>query len=255
MYGYKVKDKKTSRITDVVELSLPPMQFDTMAVWTELPGEIKRQFVGYRYENGRNKRHYDQFDRGGLHAIEHVLCSLAPMEVRCDPGDLSCQHTRRDGDLHRDKLLLFETARGGTGLAQRLGPALGRLLRAAHKVVSECGCAEGCHGCIVLGSCYEEGLDKAAAREILTYLVQGGRMDGGGGAEGKGKEVARSSSSSLVVEPKEEVGGGGSEAEVGEMEDEKTTSGAKGGGKEESAPAGGGGGGRAAAKTKKRQRK
>lgn len=173
------------------------MQYDTMAVWTELPGEIKRHFVGYRHENGRNKRHYDRFDRGGLHAIEHVLCSLAPMEVRCDPSDLSCQHTRRDGDLHRDKLLLFETARGGTGLAQRLGPALGRLLRAAHKVVNECGCAEGCHGCIVSGTCYEEGLDKEAAREILTYLVQGGKMDGigfggagsvGGGTAGKAKE-------------------------------------------------------------------
>ena len=205
VYGYKVKDKKTSRITDVVELSLPPMEYDTMAVWTELPGEIKRPFVGYRHENGRNKRNFDRFDRGGLHAIEHVLCSLAPMEVRCDPSDLSCQHTRRDGDLHRDKLLLFETARGGTGLAQRLGPALGRLLKAAHKVVSECGCAEGCHGCIVLGSCYEEGLDKEAAKEILTYLVQGGS---GAGGERKGESVGRD-------------GGGGKEAPVEEMEEKK----------------------------------
>lgn len=209
MYGYKVKDKKTSRITDVVELSLPPMQYDTMAVWTELPGEIKRHFVGYRHENGLNKRHFDRFDRGGLHAIEHVLCSLAPMEVRCDPSDLSCQHTRRDGDLHRDKLLLFETARGGTGLAQRLGPALGRLLRAAEKVVSECGCAEGCHGCIVSGSCYEEGLDKAAAKEILTYLVQGGRMDGLGGGGGGGSSAG-------------EGEGGGKEAVVEELEEKKS---------------------------------
>lgn len=170
---------------------------------------------------------------GGLHAIEHVLCSLAPMEVRCDPSDLSCQHTRRDGDLHRDKLLLFETARGGTGLAQRLGPALGRLLRAAHKVVSECGCAEGCYGCIVSGSCYEEGLDKVAAREILTYLVQGGRMDGleGGGSSGVGGDSAGKA--------KEEGGGGG-----GDGDNVKET--AAQGGFAGKAKEGGGGGGKEA---------
>jgi len=221
VYGYKVKDKKTSRITDVVELSLPHMQYDTMAVWTELPGEIKRHFVGWRHENGRNRRHYDQYDRGGLHAIEHVLCSLAPMEVRCDPSDLSCQHTRRDGDLHRDKLLIFETARGGTGLAQRLGPALGRLLRAAHKVVSECGCAEGCHGCIVSGSCYEEGLDKVAAKEILTYLVQGGRRDGLRGSSGSSGVAESGSDGVSAGNVKEEGEGGCGEAEVKEKKEEE----------------------------------
>lgn len=34
----QVRDKKTARITDVVELSLPPMEYDTAALWTELPG-------------------------------------------------------------------------------------------------------------------------------------------------------------------------------------------------------------------------
>jgi hypothetical protein len=34
----QVRDKKTARITDVVELSLPPMEYNTAALWTELPG-------------------------------------------------------------------------------------------------------------------------------------------------------------------------------------------------------------------------
>jgi hypothetical protein len=39
-----VRDKRSLRITDVVELQLPPMQYDTVAVWAELPAEIKQRF-------------------------------------------------------------------------------------------------------------------------------------------------------------------------------------------------------------------
>jgi ATP-dependent helicase YprA (DUF1998 family) len=62
-----------------------------MAVWVEVPLEIKRRFA----------QNPDRFDRGGLHAIEHVLMSIAPLEVMCDPADLSCQHTRRHTDINR----------------------------------------------------------------------------------------------------------------------------------------------------------
>lgn len=41
--------------------------------------------------------------------------------------------------------------------------------------------------CIVLGSCYEPEIDKAAAQEILGYLMAGGQvavMSAGAGAAG-----------------------------------------------------------------------
>lgn len=99
MYGYKVRDKLTARVTDAVDLYLPPMEYDTMAVWlTELPHELRQRFREY---GPGGKPHYTRFGQAGLHAIEHVLISLAPLEIMCDPQDLSCQHTRRDTDLHQ----------------------------------------------------------------------------------------------------------------------------------------------------------
>lgn len=41
----QVRDKKTARITDVVELSLPPMEYDTQALWTELPGTCSGVYI------------------------------------------------------------------------------------------------------------------------------------------------------------------------------------------------------------------
>lgn len=99
VYGYKVKDKKTHRVTDTVELFLPPLQFDTTAVWLpHLPPDLRHQFRDY----GPGGKHiYTRFGQAGLHAIEHLLISLAPLHVMCDPADLSCQHTRRETDLHQ----------------------------------------------------------------------------------------------------------------------------------------------------------
>jgi DEAD/DEAH box helicase domain-containing protein len=71
----------------------------------------------------------------------------------------------------RDKLLLYETHRGGMGLAERLSGAFDALLRSAQRIITECPCEVGCLSCVLLGSCYEEGVDKAAAAEILSALL------------------------------------------------------------------------------------
>jgi len=165
VYGYRVKDKRTMRVRDEVELHLPAMEYQTVACWLELPPTLpKSLFPPHEQE---------RYDRGGLHAIEHLLISLAPLELFCEPSDWSCQHTRRDTDLNRLKLLLFETARGGMGLSTQMAGALGKLLRSAQKIVSKCPCENGCLECILLPSCYEDGLDKEAANIILQALVGG----------------------------------------------------------------------------------
>lgn len=66
---------------------------------TLIAGDIRRRFRVFRGQPPRPS--HDRYDRFGLHAVEHLLISLAPLVVPCDPGDLSCQHTRRDTDLHR----------------------------------------------------------------------------------------------------------------------------------------------------------
>ena len=59
-------------------------------------------------------------DRGGLHALEHAMMSMAPLCCDIDGSELSCQHTRRDSDPNRYLLLLFETQKGGAGMATKL---------------------------------------------------------------------------------------------------------------------------------------
>jgi DEAD/DEAH box helicase domain-containing protein len=155
-------------------------------VWCELPTDVK-QFLRTAVRD---------FDRGALHAIEHVLLSIAPLHALCEIGDLSCQHTRRDGDRNRcaqcckykyagihllhctgvsDLLLLFETSRGGSGLSAVVSSRWFALLDAALRVLQSCACAQGCPQCVHVSQCgdYNEGLDKGAAKLTLTMLLHG----------------------------------------------------------------------------------
>eukprot|EP00638_Chattonella_subsalsa_P000234 CAMPEP_0117767162 /NCGR_PEP_ID=MMETSP0947-20121206/21430_1 /TAXON_ID=44440 /ORGANISM="Chattonella subsalsa, Strain CCMP2191" /LENGTH=1052 /DNA_ID=CAMNT_0005590729 /DNA_START=41 /DNA_END=3200 /DNA_ORIENTATION=+ len=162
VYGYRHRDKRTTEILEMVDVFLPPTEFQTLAMWLEIPPSVKDHVVSL----GRD------YDKGGLHAIEHVLISLAPASVMCDQADLSCQHTRRDGDINRDKLLLFETQRGGLGLSEKLMQQFVLLLQTAKEIIQSCNCEDGCLSCIQLGRCgeYNEGLEKDAALDILNLL-------------------------------------------------------------------------------------
>jgi ATP-dependent helicase YprA (DUF1998 family) len=147
-----------------------------------------------------------EFDHAAVHAAEHALAALAPLIVPCDVDDLGMQVpspprpacvracvpaprvcswpqlaavpcqcvqcTRRKGDVHREKLLLFERSEGGSGLVQGLAGNFAALIRLACQTVGACECESGCPSCIHLSCCgeYNEVLSKAGALVLLQHL-------------------------------------------------------------------------------------
>ncbi|MBC7106169.1 MAG: DEAD/DEAH box helicase, partial [Firmicutes bacterium] len=72
--GYAVK--KYDRVAGVHELVLPPLEFDTTAVWVHLP----------ETPDSAACRQGDW--EGGLHAAEHALIAAAPLLAMCDRWDV-----------------------------------------------------------------------------------------------------------------------------------------------------------------------
>ena len=168
VYGYRKCAKAGGRVLELcdAERSLPPMEYQTRGVWLELPSKL-RDALHARGE---------AYARGGLHALEHLVIALAPLCATCEPGDLGCQCTRREGDEHAERLLLFERGRhGGVGVAEALHGEMPRLLQAAQARLESCDCEDGCLACVHMAGCgeYNEGLEKHAARAILRWLLQG----------------------------------------------------------------------------------
>ena len=193
IYAYEKRSKKTGTVIDKLDVHQPSFELETHAVWCEVPLECQQAYftakeTGVCVKKGkRGKRNVEvyegEYDRGCLHAIEHVLCSICPLVVTCDPRDLSCQHTRRDGDVNRYYLLLFETTKGGLGIAEKLAENWIELLTAAYEAIANCPCALGCLSCIYSPSCGDKnsGLDKPGAELLLSLLL-------GKEAKGRGKE-------------------------------------------------------------------
>ena len=167
VYGYRKKSKAGGRLLEMYDLErpLPPMEYETRALWLELPHEL-RDALEVRGE---------AYARGGLHALEHLCIGLAPLCATCESSDLGCQCTRREGDEHAERFLIFERRRGGVGVADALLVELPRLLQAAQARLEACDCEEGCLACVHMSGCgeYNEGLEKPAAKAILRWLLQG----------------------------------------------------------------------------------
>lgn len=204
VYGYRRKARATGRLIEVADLDapLPPDETETVGLWLEPPSALRDggtptgiggppggiwnlstdgdPSAGARSSGSGSAPHHGGYARGGLHAVEHLLIGLAPLVVSCDRADLGCQCTRRRGDEHAERLLIFERRPGGAGITQQLLPRLGELLAAAHRRLAACGCGApgGCPGCIQLPQCgeYNEGLDRRAADRVLRWALG---MDGG----------------------------------------------------------------------------
>jgi hypothetical protein len=194
IYGYRKKRSSDSQVIDMPDVFMPPLEYllrphnipsrsfnlppvncgsdasaivrsryETFGMWIGIPAVVREEVVGAGWA----------VERGGLHAVEHLLITLCPLLVHTEPNDLKCQCTRRKGDGCAEYIMLFEANKGGIGLAGRIADTIEQLLAAALRRIVGCHCLMGCSSCIHLQNCgdYNEGLDKAAAIYILCRLL------------------------------------------------------------------------------------
>lgn len=108
----------------------------------------------------------------GLHAVEHVLSALFPLEILCarhDVGGLSIDY---HSDTGRSTIFVHETHPGGVGLARAGYEEIESLLEKARGTIVDCPCTSGCPECIHSPHCgvRNADLDKQLAEVILRQL-------------------------------------------------------------------------------------
>ena len=164
VYGYRKKSRSDGRLLELIDFeeSLPAHAYDTRGIWIEPPSAVRDDLVARGHE----------YARGALHAIEHMLVSLAPLVMACENDELGCQCTRRRGDTHSERIVLFEKKKGALGISGLLLHKLDPLLLACQQRLKSCTCQDGCPSCIFMPGCgeYNEGLEKAGAIALLGHL-------------------------------------------------------------------------------------
>lgn len=152
---------KSATTPPIVYLKKPlQTTMQTEMVWLVLPD--------------RNAFLDENFFDSGLHGLEHLLQGLFPIQVFCDPTDISAASFGSSVELaNRPVIYLFDNCEGGAGFAYGCYDKIGELLKLAARTLVSCACKEGCPACIQSPRCREmnTGLSKRATHTILKRLL------------------------------------------------------------------------------------
>ncbi len=143
-------------------LTLPPLTFETVGLWIELPEELRGMVV-------EREGHF----MGGIHAVEHAAISLFPLLAICDRSDIGGISYPLHPQIGRGAVFIYDGYPGGVGLASKGYEALEDLLDRTSKLIERCPCDGGCPSCIHSPKCGNgnQPLDKQAASLILGVLT------------------------------------------------------------------------------------
>jgi DEAD/DEAH box helicase domain-containing protein len=164
--NYEVHRIVDRSLVSTYALTLPPLTFETRALWMVLPDYLQHQMAD-------KKIHF----MGGLHAAEHGTIAMMPLHVVCDRWDLGGISTPAHPQVPQPVIFIYDGYPGGVGLSERAYETMEELLTTTYELVRDCECEEGCPSCVQSPKCGSGNhpLDKKGALLILGHIL--GRSD------------------------------------------------------------------------------
>ncbi|HNY20732.1 MAG TPA: DEAD/DEAH box helicase [Treponemataceae bacterium] len=104
-----------------------------------------------------------------LSGIGSLIKSVAPFFLLCDRRDIGVAPRARDPHFGCPALYIYDTAPGGTGLAESLAGRLREVFAASRERTTSCECESGCPSCIGVGATGDEV--KAEAATLMGTLA------------------------------------------------------------------------------------
>jgi DEAD/DEAH box helicase domain-containing protein len=147
-----------------VPLDMEPLVFETRGVWIAIPEAVRRQVEG-------EMAHF----MGGIHALEHAAIGMMPLLVMTDRNDLGGISIPFHPQVGSAAVFIYDGLPGGCGLAEQAYASFESLLERTARVIRECGCENGCPGCVHSPKCGSGNrpIAKGAALRVLEGIMAG----------------------------------------------------------------------------------
>jgi len=159
--GYQRKAIADGSTIEAVPLDLPETSFETEAVWF-CPGTALLDGI-------------DEMPAllGALHAAEHSLIALLPLQAMCDRWDLGGLSTNAHHQTGQPTIFVYDGHAGGAGLVERGFARFDSWVADTARMLAGCPCRDGCPSCVQSPKCgnLNELLDKAAAGVLLGRMI------------------------------------------------------------------------------------
>ncbi len=155
--------KKYDEVLGLEPLDLPPIVFDTTALWFMIPNRVVREV----------KENNLDFE-GGIHAVEHAMIAMTPFFALCDRRDIGGVSTSDHPNTGKPTIFIYDGYQGGIGINEKNYQLFQELANNTLELIESCECEDGCPSCIYSPKCgnNNEPLDKRAAIIILRALVK-----------------------------------------------------------------------------------
>ena len=161
--AYEKRRSSGQELIGTVELDLPPVHFETVGIWIEIPDIVKQnvQAAGFNF-------------MGGIHALEHAAIAMFPLFALCDRDDIGGISTPHHEQVCRAAIFIYDGHPGGVGLSHHIFGRMQELLEKTRSLIQGCPCEEGCPSCIHSPKCGNgnKPLDKKAALLVLDHLLE-----------------------------------------------------------------------------------
>ncbi|TKJ39071.1 DEAD/DEAH box helicase [candidate division LCP-89 bacterium B3_LCP] len=161
--GFQKRRLYGGQLLSTHELDGPPQILITRGFWLEMNDEL---------QSLTEERHYHYM--GSLHATEHALISVFPLEVMCDRGDvggISFVHNQQVGGA---AIFFYDAYQGGLGITRRAFERLDSLIGRTLSLVKECPCEDGCPSCVHSPQCGagNRPLDKQGSIFLMAKALE-----------------------------------------------------------------------------------
>lgn len=157
------KKSLTGEVLGIEELDLPPIEFQTEALWFTVPDEVI------------NRKDWERLEvAGGIHAVEHAAIAMLPMFAMCDRWDIGGVSTPYHFFTDQATIFVYDGFEGGIGIAKRGFHVAEEHLKRTLEVIEACPCKDGCPSCIQSPKCgnWNEPLNKQVAIEMLREILK-----------------------------------------------------------------------------------
>lgn len=161
--GFARKDGSTGRTLSEEPLSMPETTLDTEGIVIPISPHVQSMYTD------------DGDFLGGIHAAEHGMISLFPLEVLCDRGDIGGLSTPHHPDTGQASIFIYDGHPGGVGLTKAGFGRITSLLERTRSLIAGCDCANGCPACVQSPQCGNgnEPLHPETAVGVLDAILPG----------------------------------------------------------------------------------
>jgi len=160
--GFERRDRRSGEPLGRESLDLPETALETTALYFTVPPEVKNTLQAAE----------GSFP-GAIHAAEHAMIALFPLQLVCDRRDIGGLSTPHHPHTDRSTIFIYDGYPGGVGLTRTGYDRIEPLMTETRTLLAECPCDEGCPACVQSPHCgnANEPLDKTLAGELLDALL------------------------------------------------------------------------------------